>query len=1050
MRSRSSLKPGLAILAVVSSVAAAGLVATPAEGQLPQIRIVEDDSGHRLQANGEDLMVLGVNWDYFPIGTTTNYNFWNQPDDFIQAALDREMSLLRAMGGNAIRVYEGIPARWVRYIYETYGIWSIVNHALGRYGVTVDGVYYANTDYSDPAQRAQITAEVTSMVAELRDTPGVLMWLLGNENNYGLVWSSAETEALPEGERDAVRARYMYSLFQDVTEAVKAVDATRPVAMANGDLQYIDIIAEEVTDLDVFGANVYRGMSFRDLFEEVDEKLGIPVVFTEFGADRFDAVNYREDQVTQARYLISQWQEIYENSAGKGRVGNSIGGMTFQWSDGWWKFGQDERLDVQDINASWPNDAYPEDYREGDNNMNEEWWGIMAKGQPDARGLYDLYPRAAYYALREAYLLDPYAPSTDLAAIRAHFGGIDANAMALNASTDQGSGITDVVRISGLRMELETYSTGGRFITTPENQAPTASTRPAFQGFDHKESFYTGVAFEPQANVKANVDVNILGNVPDNPIDELFYENRGRTITSAGGGLEVQDIERLRVYGASLTWDDRWFTLDAFYRTGHYHWGYEGDFFNMYREANYGPNLDIYNGEAPLGLEIAGKKSLEGLTLAMGPELWWGANPAIIGKYTFDLSGITTTAMYQEDLEQRSTTSSSFAIPTPQNRRASLHATWTLSDFLFDVGGIWSGNNRIGRTFQIADPLPGGGYQVLQDEVKSSDQWGGKAKLTFQRGRLNWYVQGAAMGLVADGGEDQTQTFTGYALKDSGIGNQWNVLTGLALTYGEWQIAPNFLYQKPIVGPVPSDVPAPGRPRNIIDDPFAVRANRETRGAELVLTYDPTPATWMYTWDNDVREDARLAWSLAATVRDHPTTQDAAIGFLADGRTPFAFPGATPARTLWEVRGRVVSKLSPGFGIVTNLYGGTAEPRGDSPRLLKRVGGDARIISGQFKFQAGAKFNDWGPYDYHRDFNLTFPMQLLGDVSYVLGLPEWLDVPMTRFGVRAVYRTLDEFSNRYCPVKVPDASGTPVCGDPSLPGPTGTEWEIRTYIHIGM
>ena len=31
------------------------------------------------------------------------------------------------------------------------------------------------------------------------DTPGVLMWLLGNENNYGLSWTSFEIEALPRG-----------------------------------------------------------------------------------------------------------------------------------------------------------------------------------------------------------------------------------------------------------------------------------------------------------------------------------------------------------------------------------------------------------------------------------------------------------------------------------------------------------------------------------------------------------------------------------------------------------------------------------------------------------------------------------------------------------------------------------------------------------------------------------------------------------------------------------------------------------------------------------
>ena len=112
--------------------------------------------------------------------------------------------------------------------------------------------------------------------------------------------------------------------------------------MANGDLQYIDIIAEEVKGLDVFGANVYRGISFGDLFAGGEgEARACPVMFTEFGADAYNARENREDQVSQARYLLGQWQEIYEQSAGKGGVGNAIGGMTFQWSDGWWKVGQE-------------------------------------------------------------------------------------------------------------------------------------------------------------------------------------------------------------------------------------------------------------------------------------------------------------------------------------------------------------------------------------------------------------------------------------------------------------------------------------------------------------------------------------------------------------------------------------------------------------------------------------------------------------------------------------------------------------------------------------
>jgi len=304
------------------------------------------------------------------------------------------------------------------------------------------------------------------------------------------------------------------------------------------------------------------------------------------------------------------------------------------------------------------------------------------------------------------------------------------------------------------------------------------------------------------------------------------------------------------------------------------------------------------------------------------------------------------------------------------------------------------------------------------------------------------------MGLVADGGPTSALTFTGWHLKDSGFGNQWNVLTGLTYSMGNWQIAPNFLWQKPIVGPIPGDAPAPGRPRNVIDDPFAVLDNRETTAFEILLNYDPTPATWMYAWDSDVREDAKLAASLGFIFRHHPTTRDAEIGILADGRTTFAFPGAPPARDLWEVHSRIVSKLRPGLGLIANLYGGEGEPNGDNERLIERYGGDMRLIWGPVKMRTEAKFNDWGPYDYHRDFNQTFPVQLMGDVSFNLGTPQWFDLPQTRFGIRGTWRSLDQYSPRYCPARVPDFDGMLVC-DPDFPGPEGTEWEIRTYLHVG-
>ena len=75
--------------------------------------------------------------------------------------------------------------------------------------------------------------------------------------------------------------------------------------------------------------------------------------------------------------------------------------------------------------------------------------------------------------------------------------------------------------------------------------------------------------------------LNILGHVPTNPIDEIFYENRGRNqeVRAAEGTYTLTDVERVKVYRAEFNWDDDWFNLKGFYRTGHFHWGYEGDFF---------------------------------------------------------------------------------------------------------------------------------------------------------------------------------------------------------------------------------------------------------------------------------------------------------------------------------------------------------------------------------------------------------------------------------------------------------------------------------------
>ncbi len=1013
------------------------------------VHVVKTSSGFRLDVNGQPFFVNGMNWDYFPIGTNFNYSLWTQPDDLIRSALDAEMSLLQNMGVNAVRMYTGVPAKWIQYIYENYGIYTMLNHAFGRYGLTIDRNWFPNTDYSNPKVRQQLLEQTASMVKEYQNTPGLLLFLLGNENNYGLFWRGAETEDIPVQDRQSTKdAQSMYKLFNEATVAIKQISSSHPVAICNGDLLFLEIIAKECPDIDILGINAYRGLTFTDMFDRVKKEYNKPVILTEFGSDAYNAIENKEDQVYQAKVLISNWKHIYANADGMGNNNNLLGGFTFQFSDGWWKTGQTKELGIHNPQASWANGGYQNDFVKGENNMNEEWFGICAKGPTNIRGTYDLYPRAAYYALKEVHSFDPYSTS-DTATIDV-FDKISVMGAMLQARGDKASMDANdkgKLYLSNLQANFNTYNTGGDLISTPEVPDPNNTSYPTNLGFDHMQAFNVGVTAEPAPNMRATVQFNILGNVALNPIDEIFYENRGRplTVQTLNGPEQITANNRVQLYRADYTWEAKDFKLTGFYRTGHYHWGYEGDFFGLYPEANYGPNIDLYNGNAPSGFEFMGKKGLKGLKIAFGPELWWGANPAVLLKYSRTMAGMNVSGIFHEDITQRNNLQSSFAVPVPKTRRATLTISKKMEKLTFDAGGIWGGQPLNGRAFQlVSDEV------VYEDKIQSSDNFGGKIKLTYSSGPIRWYGLASYMGLVANGGYDQTQTFTGWRLKDIGSGNMYNALSGFTYNLGDLQIAPNFMFQKPLAGPIPTTFEAPARPRNILSDPFSVRGNRETIGGELLITYDPTPATWMYEWDNDRMEDAKFAMSAGFVYRHMPTVQDAAIGILGNGRTTFVFPGSAPAQDLWEVNLRMVSKINPEFGIIGNVLVGTGQANGDNERTITRYGIDLRTIYKKMKLITIAKFDDWGPFDYHRDFNQTYPVQLIADISMEIGKPDWFMLPGTKIGLRTTYRTLDQYSNRYAPAYMLDISGNLVPDPTALGFPNGREWEFRTYVQINI
>ena len=63
--------------------------------QVDKVLVVNSNEGVKLNVNGHNFMINGMNWDYFPIGTNYTYSLWAQSDDFIKAALDTEMPMLK-------------------------------------------------------------------------------------------------------------------------------------------------------------------------------------------------------------------------------------------------------------------------------------------------------------------------------------------------------------------------------------------------------------------------------------------------------------------------------------------------------------------------------------------------------------------------------------------------------------------------------------------------------------------------------------------------------------------------------------------------------------------------------------------------------------------------------------------------------------------------------------------------------------------------------------------------------------------------------------------
>jgi beta-glucuronidase len=323
-----------------------------------------------------------------PYDTFVDANRNNRQDPNEPAVGD--IHLMRRMGVNTLRLYHHASNKaLLRELYATHGIMILMGDLVGMYTVGSGAKWEEGTDYLDPVQRKRMTQSVQKMVKEFKGEPYVLMWVLGNENNYGGV------HGIIGGRGNAAQhPKEFYEFLNELAERIHREDPQRPVAIANGEWLYLDLIARHAPAIDVFGANVYRGWHGfgRSFFEAVQEQLDKPVFITEFGSPAYQSVRpLEEGDLGQGMYHLGNWVDLEDNMAGRG-VGNAVGGVVFAWGDEWWKAGQPPRFSptVHDTVPNWSG-PFP-----GGKNY-EEWFGITSQGD----GTQSPYLRQ----LRSAYFL---------------------------------------------------------------------------------------------------------------------------------------------------------------------------------------------------------------------------------------------------------------------------------------------------------------------------------------------------------------------------------------------------------------------------------------------------------------------------------------------------------------------------------------------------------------------------------------------------------------------------------------------------------------------
>lgn len=365
-------------------------------------------AGRQLLVNGKPFVVNGVAYSPQSIGESSAGGFRDRPDLYAD-----DFAAIAAAGANTVRIY------------STFLTTTMLDEAWAN------GLYVIPTFGVDPVQlgcdagRAYMQDRLEEAIAEWKNHPAILLWMLGNEIAAGQpqaelcdTGTCSISSAACGNEGDCTSgfcsfntatvcnpavipttcpqtpvaqtcipescAKGWFPQLNALAAAVDVADPSHPTGTSQADVGNIGIAScsddAALPNLDLWGANLYRGCTFSTAFNTYRTESGKPLLITEFGSDSWNNGSGVEDQTMQDSCIASLLDEARGALAVTDPAnGVSTGQVLFSWMDEWWKAFDgggtcsNTYWDKHDACEGWTQFGYP------DPSIQEEWWGIATR-----------------------------------------------------------------------------------------------------------------------------------------------------------------------------------------------------------------------------------------------------------------------------------------------------------------------------------------------------------------------------------------------------------------------------------------------------------------------------------------------------------------------------------------------------------------------------------------------------------------------------------------------------------------------------------------------